>query len=98
MIILLYAVVGLTYCGVELHSRVVCSIVPLVLVADGLPISISGLGTRETALVYLVDPPQPAVLLAFSLFWSTGLMLGRLLLGLGHTGLALIIGGPKEAT
>jgi hypothetical protein len=80
--ILIYVVVGLSLCRVALDVRLVCGTVPLVLLADGLPISISGLGTRETALVYLLDPPQPAVLLAFSLLWSTGLIVGRLVIGL----------------
>jgi len=80
--ILIYVVVGLSLCRVAPDVRLVCGSVPLVLLADGLPISISGLGTRETALVYLLDPPQPAVLLAFSLLWSTGLVVGRLALGL----------------
>jgi hypothetical protein len=83
-IILGYAVASLPFCGVYLDPLVTFSVVPLVLLADGLPISISGLGTRETALLLLLQPEQPARIIAFSLFWSTGLLTGRALLGLGH--------------
>jgi hypothetical protein len=79
---LLYAAVGLAFCLIPISLKTVCSVVPLVLLVDGLPISISGLGTRETTLLYLLDPDQPATLLAFSLIWSSGLMLGRLAIGL----------------
>jgi hypothetical protein len=83
-LLLLYAAVGLRLSGMGLDVRVVCGVVPLVLLADGLPISVSGLGTREAALLYLLSPEQPGRLLAFSLVWSAGLMLGRLALGLAH--------------
>lgn len=87
-IILGYAVAGLGICGIGLDRPhrfwVICSVIPLVLLADGLPISVSGLGTRETALIYLLQPEQPGVVLAFSLVWSFGLMLGRLAIGLSH--------------
>jgi hypothetical protein len=83
-VILIYAAAGLHLCGVPLDYRVVLGVVPLVLLADGLPISISGLGTREAALLYLLAPEQPAVVLAFSMFWSTGLVLGRAAIGLAH--------------
>jgi hypothetical protein len=83
-ITLAYAATGLYLCGVAVDVRVVGSVVPLVLLADGLPVSVSGLGTREATLLYLLDPEQPAVVLAFSLVWSTGLMTGRLALGLAY--------------
>jgi len=83
-IILAYAAAALHVAGVRMGLSTVCSVIPLVLLADGLPISISGLGTRETTLLYLLQPDQPAVVLAFSLIWSVGLMIGRLGIGLGH--------------
>jgi hypothetical protein len=87
---LVYAAVGLALCLIPVSLEMVCSVVPLVLLVDGLPISVSGLGTRETALLYLLDPEQPAMLLAFSLVWSSGLMLGRLTIGLAHWWIPLV--------
>jgi hypothetical protein len=83
-IILAYAAVALHLGGLAVTGWVVGGVIPLVLLADGLPISVSGLGTRETALLFLLDPAEPAVVLALSLTWSAGLMIGRLTLGLGH--------------
>lgn len=83
-LILLYAATGLSICGIGLSFQVVCSVIPLVLLADGLPISISGLGTREWTLVTLINPEgrERAVLVAFSLLWTIGLVFGRALIGL----------------
>jgi hypothetical protein len=84
-IFLVYAALGLRACGFGLSAQVVCSVVPLVLLADGLPISVSGLGTREATLLYLIHPEaeERAILVAFSLLWSVGLVLGRAAIGLG---------------
>jgi hypothetical protein len=97
-ILLSYAVLALPLCGVYLDFAVVCSVLPLVLLADGLPISVSGLGTRETALLFLLNPAPPlqAAVLAFSLVWSTGLLTGRAVLGLGHLWLPRWSGAPVE--
>ena len=84
VIILLYAGAGLAICYIPASLQVVCSVIPLVLLADGLPISVSGLGTRETALLYLLNPDQPERLLAFSLMWSAGLLVGRIGIGLAY--------------
>jgi hypothetical protein len=83
-IILAAVGVGLEVAPVPLGRQVIFGAVPVVLLADGLPISISGLGTRETALLSLIHAPQPAALLAFSLIWSAVLMTGRLLIGLAN--------------
>ena len=48
--ILAYAAVGFSICELPLDFSVVVSTIPLVLLFDGLPISVSGLGTRENAL------------------------------------------------
>jgi hypothetical protein len=81
-IILAAVGLGLEVAPVPVGRQVVFGAVPVVLLADGLPISVSGLGTRETALLSLVRAPQPGALLAFSLIWSAVLMTGRLLIGL----------------
>jgi hypothetical protein len=78
---LAYAAVALDICALPASFHVVCGAIPLVLLADGLPISVSGLGTRETALLYLLSPAEPGTLLALSLVWSSGLMFGRLAIG-----------------
>src|SRR5262249_5208836 len=83
-IIVLYAACGLGLCGVALNRGVLLGVIPLVLLADGLPVSISGLGTRETALLYLLQPEHPQVILAWSLLWSTGLIVGRAGIGLAN--------------
>lgn len=82
-ILVLYAAVALEICGISLDFRVVLSTIPLVMLADGLP-SVSGLGTRETALQLLLPTEQPAVLVALSLVWTTVLVLTRAAIGLGH--------------
>jgi hypothetical protein len=81
-VILLYAAIGLRLSGFNLSLQVLCSVIPLALLADGLPISVSGLGTRETTLLYLLNPDEPTTLVAFSLQWSVGLALGRAIIGL----------------
>src|SRR5262249_19827395 len=82
-LILVYAAVGLRLSGIDLSLQGLCSVVPIALLADGLPISVSGLGTREATLLYLVSPDESErpVLLAFSLLWSVGLVLGRASIG-----------------
>jgi hypothetical protein len=82
-ILLGYAATALAIEGFRIDRAVVLSTVPLVIIADGLP-SVSGLGTRETALVLLLKPPEPEVLVAVSLVWSSGMLVGRLLIGIFH--------------
>ncbi|MCS6851279.1 MAG: hypothetical protein NZ700_08945 [Gemmataceae bacterium] len=97
LIILLYALVSLPLCGVCVDYRVVFSVIPLVMVADGLPISVSGLGTRETALLWLLPDVPANRLVAFSLLWSVGLMVGRATLGLVHLWLGYLLRGRLHA-
>jgi hypothetical protein len=78
-----YATLALRICQVHENFAAVLSAIPLVLVADSLP-SISGLGTRETALYLLLGSEHREVLVAMGLFWSFGLILGRLAIGLAH--------------
>jgi hypothetical protein len=99
-----YAASALEICHVPVDHQVVASTIPLVLLADGLP-SIAGLGTRDTALQFLLAPDRPEALLAMSLFWSTGLVVGRSVIGLAHLwGSQLFhkvgndIAGPPEST
>jgi len=84
-ILMVYAWVGLEVCSVNVDLMVVVSTIPLVLVADALP-SVSGLGVRETALTTLLNPPAElqAAVVALSLLWTTGMIVGRALIGLGN--------------
>ena len=79
-----YAVAGLRLCGIHIETMLVLSAIPIMALVDGLPIGTSGLGTRETTLLLLLQPEQPARLLAFCLTWSAGVIAGRGLLGLVH--------------
>lgn len=81
LILVVYAGVALEICGISLDFRVVLGTIPLVMLADGLP-SVSGLGTRETALQLLLPIENPAMLAALSLVWTTVLVLGRAAIGL----------------
>ncbi len=82
-ILIVYAVFAFRVCRIELDILVIFSTIPLVLVADGLP-SVSGLGTRESALLLLLQPDDPRILLALSIVWSTGMLVVRLAIGLCH--------------
>jgi hypothetical protein len=90
-IIIVYATLGLALCEVMVDEGVVFTVIPIVVLIEGLPISVSGLGTRETTLTLLLNVEQDSAVVAFSLIWSTGLIVGRLLLGLGHWWLPRII-------
>lgn len=76
-----YASLALRICRIAVDWKVAVSAIPVVLLADGLP-SVTGLGTREAALLLLLDPPQPERLLAMSLVWSSGMIFGRFAIGL----------------
>jgi hypothetical protein len=82
-ILVVYAAIALAICKIRVDGQVVLSTIPLVLLAEGLP-NFAGLGTREASLLMLLDPPEKGVLLAMSLFWSAGMIVIRLLIGLGH--------------
>jgi hypothetical protein len=82
-ILIVYAAVALHICRLPVDHRVVLSSIPLVLLADGLP-NVGGLGTRETALQLLIKTARPDTLLAMSLIWSTGIIVGRSAIGLAH--------------
>jgi Lysylphosphatidylglycerol synthase TM region len=91
-ILLLYAVTALEIVRIPVDLRLVFGTVPLVLLADGLP-NIAGLGTRDAALQLLLHPPRREVLLALSLVWTTGLVVGRAAIGLVHLALDPRISG-----
>jgi hypothetical protein len=80
-ILIAYGMAALRLCGIGVDALSALSALPLVLVADGLP-SFAGLGTRETALLFLLPTSQPETLLAMSLFWSSGMIVVRLIIGL----------------
>jgi hypothetical protein len=82
-ILVVYAAIALAICRISVDHQVVLSTIPLVLLAEGLP-NFAGLGTRETSLQLLLAPREPAVLLAMSLIWSTGMLLIRFVIGLAH--------------
>jgi hypothetical protein len=82
-ILVVYAAIALSICRIPVDHEVVLSTIPLVLLAEGLP-NFAGLGTRETSLQLLLAPREPAVLLAMSLIWSTGMLLIRFVIGLVH--------------
>jgi len=92
-ILIVYAGVALSICGIPVDVMVVASTIPLVLLADALP-SVCGIGTRETALILLLDPENKAVVFALSLIWSTGMIVGRVGIGLVWLWLPL---GSEEA-
>lgn len=100
-ILLVYGAVALSICRLPVDWQVVFSTVPLVLLADGLP-SFAGLGTRETMLLMLLSPVEGnPTLVAMSLFWSTGMIVGRLLLATAHlwlqrTRYGVSLGGVAE--
>lgn len=75
-----YGAIALRLCEMPLELARVVGTIPLVLLADALP-SASGLGTRDTALQLLLRPQRPDALLAMSLVWSSGLLMGRFCIG-----------------
>ena len=83
LIIAVYVTVGLRLAGFPLEPGAVYRVIPLVLLAEALP-SISGLGTRDTALLGLLHPAPElrGLVLAFSLLWSSVLLIGRVAVGL----------------
>lgn len=49
---MVYAAAALSLCGVGCDLKALCTAVPLIQLAEGLPIGMSELGTRETTLVH----------------------------------------------
>ncbi len=86
-----YGAVALRICQVHVDRMLVLSTIPMVLLADALP-SASGLGTRDAALQLLLQPEQREVLLALSIFWSTGLIFGRSGIGMAHMWVPRLLG------
>jgi hypothetical protein len=95
-ILIVYGGLALAICHIEIGPMVVLSTIPLVLVADALP-SMAGLGTRETALRLLLNPESPEELMAMSLFWTIGMIVCRLLIGLIHLWAPQAGGETKDA-
>jgi hypothetical protein len=83
LLMLVYAWAALAVCGVPASVRTIAGIIPFVLIAESLP-GTAGLGERETALVYLLEPlvGHRAVLLCVGLTWSVLVILGRVAIGL----------------
>ncbi len=74
--------------GIPLDFTVVLSVIPIMALVDGLPISFTGLGTREAVLLTLLQPEQPAILLACMLVWWAVMVLGRAAIGMAVVGLS----------
>lgn len=81
---MIYAAAALSLCGVVWDLKALLTAVPLIQLTEGLPIGMSGLGTRETTLVHVLEGDQAEVILAVGLIWSSGLIVGRTAIGLGH--------------
>ncbi len=79
---ILYLWTALWIAGFAIGPLVAISVLPIIAMLEGLPLSIGGLGTRETALVLLLQPPHPELLVAFCLVWSGSFISGRMLIGL----------------
>ncbi len=96
LLVILYAWIGLDIIGINPDARTVFGKVPFVIIAESLP-GTGGLGERETALVYLLNPGgKEAELLAFGLIWSVVIVFGRLLIGLVSTYLVPRAEEPAE--
>jgi hypothetical protein len=78
----IYVPTALWLCGQGISAATALAVVPVVLMASILP-SASGLGARETSLYLLIPSPRPDVLVAMGVVWSTGVIIVRLLIGLG---------------
>ena len=63
---------------------------------DGLPISLSGLGTRENVLLFLLQPERPAHLVACTILWWSAMILGRATIGLGALWLPRLWGATRQ--
>jgi len=85
---MVYVAVGLWLIGVHVDLMLALSAVPVVALVDGLPITVSGLGTREATLLILLDPDQRALVLAFCLTWTACTMITRGLIGAVHLWMA----------
>jgi hypothetical protein len=83
LLVFAYVGVGLALCHIPVSVQRVFALVPFVLIIEALP-GTAGLGTRETALIYLFGArgDQQAVLLSFGLIWSLVIIVGRLSIGL----------------
>jgi hypothetical protein len=77
----IYAATGLSLIHVPWTASALLRSISLIQLAEALPITMSGLGTRETILLAVLNPEHPERVLAFGLFWSVGLIMGRLVIG-----------------
>jgi hypothetical protein len=82
-----YAGAGLYFSHVPWNGHELFRAISLIQLTEALPITVSGLGTREAILLGVLNPERPEHCLAFGLVWSTGLIVGRLAIGLAHLGI-----------
>jgi hypothetical protein len=69
-----YLSLALPLGGMEIAPIVVISVLPMVALVEGLPVSVAGIGSREAALLFFLQPDEPAQLLAFCLVWSASVV------------------------
>ncbi|UCD85720.1 MAG: flippase-like domain-containing protein [Deltaproteobacteria bacterium] len=74
---------GLKTFGVDLSLISIITYVPLVLLIGSIPITVFQLGTTQAAwLFFFRDLAPPATLVAFSVLWSFGFLVMRMVVGL----------------
>jgi hypothetical protein len=98
-IVFAYIAAGLYICHSVTDASVLVSVIPLALLCDGLPISVAGLGTRDTIFVALLEPSQPESLVAFTLIWTVGSIITRAAIGLANLwlfGLPRVVLSPSQ--
>jgi hypothetical protein len=98
-IVFAYIAAGLYACHSVTDMSVLGSVIPLALLCDGLPISVAGLGTRDTIFVALLEPSQPESLVAFTLIWTVGSIITRAAIGLANLwlfGLPRVVLSPSQ--
>lgn len=93
---LVYAVITLSVIGNHANVYALASAVPLVQLSEGLPISMSGLGPRESTLLLVLKPEHPEDVFVLGLIWSCGLIGGRALIGLTQLWLSSFCASPSR--
>ena len=79
---LLQAAAVLAICGVWPGPLMALTAIPIMAIVDAIPVSVSGLGSREWVLIGLLSPERPEMLVAGTLLWWSCVFLGRAAIGL----------------
>jgi hypothetical protein len=80
-ILVVYGAGALHICQISLAPMQALNVIALATLVNSLP-SAAGLGTRAAALILLLGPQYEARIVALDIFWSAGLIAGRLAIGL----------------